>query len=326
MPGTGVKPPPPSPGMVQTRKQAVACCHLLRTRNAMGKPEPGSLGELVLKLGLVTETQLKEACDTAGGSSLPTTLLRALERKGYLTSWQSQRLLKGERAGYFVGGYRVLYQVASGSFGRVYRAVGPTNGEGVAIKALRKRWCKDPQRVEMFLREGKVGVSLQHPNIVRTLHVGAEPASEQYYLVMDFVEGGNLRDFLAIRKKLSPAEALRLIEDAAAGLAYAHSCGVAHRDIKLTNILIASEGRALLVDFGLAEICSVGKDDDIKIERTVDYAALEKATNARTGDMRSDIFFLGCVLYEMLTGSSPLLTSRDRTTRQQIQRFDNLPR
>jgi CheY-like chemotaxis protein/predicted Ser/Thr protein kinase len=292
----------------------------------MGKPDTGSMGELILELGLVNQSRLDEVRASVGrGPANAPALLRALERKGYLTSWQTQRLLKGEKEGYFIGGYRVLYQVASGSFGRVFRAVDSVTGEGVAIKALRKRWCKDPQRVELFEREGKVGLTLQHPNIVRTLLVSRDPATGQYYLVMDFIEGGNLRDFLAIRKKLAPAEALRLLEDAAAGLAYAHSRGIAHRDIKLTNILIASEGRALLVDFGLAEICSVGKDDDVKIERTVDYAALEKATGVRTGDMRSDLFFLGCVLYEMLTGSSPLLTGRDRTTRQQMQRFDNLP-
>jgi serine/threonine protein kinase len=188
---------------------------------------------------------------------------------------------------------------------------------------LRRRWCKDPQRVELFDREGRVGQSLVHTNIVRTLMVGSEAATGQYYLVMDFVEGGNLRDFLAIRKKLAPVEALRLLEDTAQGLAYAHSRGVTHRDIKLTNILIASEGRALLVDFGLAQIYA--GQEDVKVERTIDYAALEKATGTRPGDVRSDIFFLGCILYEMLTGRPPLITSRDRTARAQIQRFDNIP-
>lgn len=290
----------------------------------MATPDAGSLAEQIQSLGLVSEPQLREAWESLSKDSRDaTSLLRALERKSYLTSWQSQRLLKGEKEGYFIGGYRVLYQVASGSFGRVFRAVDPTSGSGVAIKSLRKRWCKDTQRIELFEREGKVGQQLQHPNIVRTLAVNCDTAQGQYYLVMDFIEGGNLRDFLDIRKKLEPVEALRLLEDAAAGLAYAHSQGISHRDIKLTNILISADGRALLVDFGLAQIYAT--DQNVKVERTIDYAALEKSTNAKPGDVRSDIFFLGCVLYEMLTGRSPLVTDRDRTTQRQIQRFDHLP-
>jgi serine/threonine protein kinase len=143
-------------------------------------------------------------------------------------------------------------------------------------------------------------------------------------MVMEFVEGGNLREILAIRKKLEPAEALRLIEDAANGLAYAYSRGITHRDIKLTNILISSQGTAKLVDFGLAKIYSgIGFKEGEKVERTVDYAGLEKATSVKSGDVRSDIYFLGCVLYEMLTGRPPLLATRDRFARMQRQRFDN---
>lgn len=289
----------------------------------MVMPDALALADQLLHLGLVTEAQLDEAWEAIGRDTTDAeALVRALERKEHLTSWQIAKLLKGEKDGFIVGGFRILYQVASGSFGRVYRAIDPHTHQGVAIKVLRKRWCRDRQRVEMFQREGKLVQSLDHPNIVRTAMVNTDPATGHYYLVMDFIEGGNLRDFLGIRKKLNPAEALRLIEDAAQGLAYAHSRNVGHRDIKLTNILIASEGRALLVDFGLAEL---GHEKNGKVERTIDYAALEKVTGAKAGDLRSDIFFLGCVLYEMLTGRSPLVTARDRTTRQQMQRFDNLP-
>lgn len=290
----------------------------------MAKQEADALPGLILELGLATEAQLQEASEGVGPDPEPAALLRALERKGILTNWQSQKLLRADADGYLIGGYRVLYQVASGSFGRVFRAVDPHSGGGVAVKVLRKRWSKDPQRVELFLREGKVGESLHHPNIVRTLMASCDQATGQYYLVMDFVEGDNLRAFLDIRKKLVPAEALRLIENAAQGLAYAHAHNVSHRDIKLTNILISSDGKALLVDFGLAQIYALGKEGDARGERTIDYAALERATGARPGDPRSDIFFLGCILYEMLTGRSPLMTGRDRTTRQQIQRFDKL--
>jgi serine/threonine protein kinase len=286
-----------------------------------------AVAQLAVRCALVTEEQLHEAyveVDPRGADPEP--LLRFLERKGYLTPWQSVKLLKGDTDSYYLGGYRILYKIASGSFGRVFRADDPRTGRIVAIKILRRRWSEDPQRIEFFEREGRVGMSLRHPNIVEMLAVNRDPISGQYYMVMEFVEGGNLREILAIRKKLEPAEALRLIEDAASGLAYAYSRGVTHRDIKLTNILLSSQGEAKLVDFGLAKIySSVGLKDGEKVERTVDYAGLEKATGVKTGDVRSDIFFLGCVLYETLTGRPPLPVTRDRFARMQKSRFDNLP-
>jgi serine/threonine protein kinase len=286
--------------------------------------EAAALAQLAVKLGLVTQEQMQEFPEEVNGlGGGPSPLLRALERKCYLTPWQSHKLLKGDQDGYFLGGYRVLYKIASGSFGRVFRADDPRTGEVVAIKVLRQRWSEDPHNIELFEREGKLGRSLRHPNIVSILDVSRDPVSLQYYIVMEFVEGGNLRDFLAIRKKLEPAEALRLLEDAVSGLAYAYSRGLAHRDIKLTNILISAHGTAKLVDFGLAALYSAGaKDEGEKMDRTVDYAGLEKATGVKPGDVRSDIYFLGCVLYEMLSGRPPLLLTKDRRARMQKQRFD----
>jgi CheY-like chemotaxis protein len=142
---------------------------------------------------------------------------------------------------------------------------------------------------------------------------------------MEFVEGGNLREILAIRKKFEPLEAIKIIEEAANGLAFAHSRGVTHRDMKLTNILIASSGTAKLVDFGLAKIFSaMAGSDEEKVERTVDYAGLERGTGVQPGDMRSDIYFLGAVLYEILAGRPPLDMTRDRHARMAKQRFDNV--
>ncbi len=285
-----------------------------------------AIAQLALRCGLVTESQMQEAWEDANPRDPnPEPFLRFMERKGYLTPWQSAKLLKGDTDGYFLGGYEILYKIASGSFGRVFRAEDPRSGRVVAIKVLRRRWSEDPQRIEFFEREGRVGMSLRHPNIVEILAVNRDPISGQYYLVMEFVEGGNVREILAIRKKLEPAEALRIIEDAASGLAYAYSRGITHRDMKLTNILISSQGTAKLVDFGLAKVySSMGLKDNERVERTVDYAGLEKATGVKSGDVRSDIYFLGCVLYEMLTGRPPLQMTRDRFARMQKQRFDQV--
>ena len=164
------------------------------------------------QLHLVTDEQVRECWDEIDAAGrTPEAFLKIIERKGYLTPWQSHKLLKGDPNGYFLGGYRVLYKIASGSFGRVFRADDPRTGADVAIKVLRRRWSEDPHKVELFEREGRVGMSMHHPNIVRILAVNQDKATGQYYIVMEFVEGGNLRDFLAIRKKLDVKEALVLL-------------------------------------------------------------------------------------------------------------------
>lgn len=289
--------------------------------------DPEALGRLAVKVALLTEGQLVETKEEIGNQNPDLmTLLRALERKGLLTPWQSGKLLKGDEDGYFLGGYRVLYKVASGSFGRVFRAEDAAAGRVVAIKVLRRRWSEDQQRIDLFVREARVGQTLKHPNIVEVLSMSHDKATNQYAIVMEFVEGGNLREILQIRKKLSVAEALRILEDAATGLTYAYARGVTHRDIKLTNLLISSQGGAKLVDFGLAQFfAAMERENKEKVDRTVDYAGLEKATNVKTGDVRSDIFFLGCVFFEMLTGRPPLPMMRDKQARMHKQRFDNIP-
>ena len=302
----------------------------------MAELDASTLAQRACMLGLLTDSQVQECfADTDCQPGSAAALLRVMERKGYLTSWQSTKLARGETDGYFVGGYRLLYKIASGSFGRVFRAVHPRGGAVVALKVLRNRWTDNAHSVESFEREGKVGLTLKHPNIVQILAVDRDAATKQHYIVMEFVEGGSLKDFLGIRRKLEAAEALRLIEDAAAGLAYAYTRGLTHRDLKPTNMLISSQGAIKLVDFGLAGMFSSSnagafnttssRDEEGKVERTVDYAGLEKATGVRPGDVRSDIYFLGCVLYEMLTGRPPLPTTKDKNARMEKKRFETVP-
>jgi CheY-like chemotaxis protein/predicted Ser/Thr protein kinase len=288
--------------------------------------EAASAAQILLKAGLVTETDLLRAWELLGTKDCTgEQLLNALERLGLLTPWQTSKVLKGDTEGFVLGGYRLLYKIQSGSFGRVFRAEEEGSGRVVAIKVLRRRWSEDQQRIDLFTREGRVGMSLTHPNIVEVLSTNVERKTGQYYIVMEFVEGLNLRELLMIRKKLEPIEALKIVEDCANGLAYAYSRGITHRDVKPTNILIASQGMAKLVDFGLAKIYSslAGQDED-KVERTVDYAGLERGTGVKSGDVRSDIYFLGCVLYEMLAGRPPLEMTRDKHARMHKHRFDSV--
>jgi eukaryotic-like serine/threonine-protein kinase len=293
----------------------------------MEQIDPAAFSDRVINLGLIKQEQLEEIREELGERNPPVQdMLRVLERKRYLTPWQSSKLLKGEQDGYFLGGYRILYKIASGSFGRVFRAEESATGRMVAIKVLRRRWSDEKEYIDRFTHEGKVGLQLKHENIVEVVAINHDPASKQHYIVMEFVEGGDLREILNIRKKLEVKEALKIIEDAAAGLAHAYSRGVTHRDIKLTNILISSQGSAKLVDFGLAQFYagSSKQDEKNRKERTVDYAGLEKATGVKKGDVRSDIFFLGCVLYELLTGRPPIEMTRDRSARRSARRFEDV--
>lgn len=291
----------------------------------MATMDAETFAQLIVRLGLVTQAQLAEVYEEIGRAAELSALIAALERKAYLTPWQRGKVLKGDLDGYILGGYRLLYKIQSGSFGRVYRADDARSGRVVAVKVLRKRWSEDQQRIDLFIREGKVGLMLKHPNIVEVLAINRDADSGSYYLVMEFVEGGNLREILQIRKTLSVAESLRVIEDCASGLCYAYSRGMTHRDIKLTNILIADTREAKLVDFGLAQFFStLAHNDDEKVDRTVDYAGLERATGVKTGDVRSDIYFLGAVLYECLTGRSPLVMPRDKHARMRKGRFEEV--
>ena len=148
-------------------------------------------------------------------------------------------------------------------------------------------------------------MKLNHPHIVRIYDFGE--ADQNHYMVMEYVEGMNLRNFLKLRRSLSAEEALPMMIQLADALKYSLEKGVTHRDIKATNVLISNRGEAKLVDFGLATI----EGDEKKLERchgvrTVDYSALERTCNSVKGDPRSDIFFMGCVFYQMLSGTPPM--------------------
>jgi serine/threonine protein kinase len=296
-------------------------------RATMAINDAATLANITIRLGLLSSNQVDEAWHDLGArNAQPEEFIRLMERRGYLTPFQTNKLLKGDNEGYFLGGYRILYKIASGSFGRVYRCDDPHSGRVVAIKLLRKKWCDDRRKIELFMREGRMGMTLKHPNIVEILAVNDDRANRQYYIIMEFVEGGNLRDLLTIRKKLQGVDVLKILEETTSALAYAFSRGVTHRDMKLTNLLISSQGPIKLVDFGLAG-GHVGfeEKDDHSVDRTVDYAGLEKATGAPHGDPRSDLFFLGCVAYELFTGRSPLSMSRSAQARMSAQRFMNIP-
>jgi eukaryotic-like serine/threonine-protein kinase len=275
-------------------------------------------------LGLLDEPQLRDVWGSFGSHNVSIEdFLQTLVRREFLTNYQVERLMKGDRTGFFFGDYRVLYLVGSGTFARVYRAVHRESGKIVALKVLRNRYSENRAQASLFIREGRVGVALRHPNIVPVFEVVSE--GKNHFMAMEFIEGRNLREFVRVRKKLDPVEATQLMIGITDGLRYAFDTArVNHRDLKMSNVLVSSRGEAKLVDFGLASMDDTLTDDalaDLPNTRTVDYAALERATGVRKDDVRSDIYFLGCIYYNMLTGKPPLVETRDRLQRLSKQRF-----
>jgi serine/threonine-protein kinase len=279
-------------------------------------------------LNLIDDRQLQEVWGQIGTRQLSgEEFQQLLLRRELLTNYQTERLLRGERAGYFYGNYKVLYLIGTGTFARVYRACHKTTGEIVALKVLRRRYSDDPEQADRFYREGQMGATLKHANIVPIMEVVADRDRGNHFLVMQFIEGRNLREFIKIRKKFSPFEATRIVADVAAGLSYAFLRGICHRDIKMSNVLVSSKGQAMLVDFGLAAADKNLSDDAIANSpnpRTIDYAGLERATGVRKDDPRSDIYFLGCIYYHILTGTPPIYETRDRIQRLSKTRFEEV--
>lgn len=288
----------------------------------MGYLTAEQVAERAIEAELLTPGQLHGLAATPGG--MPPTgaeFVQTLIRRELLTQYQAGLLLKGEKAGYFYGDYKVLYLAGAGTFSQVFRASHRSTGEVVAIKLLRPRFSENSAQYGLFVREGELGRSLRHPNIVPIYEVHSR--GKQHYLVMEFVEGSTLREFVKARKRLDPIDATRLMADIARGLDYAFGRSVIHRDLKMSNVLVSSRGEAKIVDFGLAGMEQDARDGEASA-RTVDYAALERATGVRRDDPRSDIFFAGCIYYHMLGGQSPLYEGRDRSHRLSRARFGEI--
>jgi serine/threonine protein kinase len=263
----------------------------------------------VSMLGLITREQLQDARAAAKDGS-PDAVLRMLLRKGSITSWQIDRLKKGDPSGFFFGDAKILFHLAEGTFARVYRGEHVTTKAALAVKVLRQRFAQIPDAVERFHKEAEAGMKLSHPNIVQVLDQGRQ--ENRHFMIMEYVEGMNLRDFMKLRTRVETSQATPLMMGMAQGLKYSMAQGVTHRDIKGTNILISNQGEAKLVDFGLATMQGDEGKAGVKSQRTVDYSALERTCNSPKGDPRSDIYFLGCVFYQMVTGQLPMEESESK--------------
>jgi len=288
---------------------------------------PRSLTQRCIDLELATPAQIDRLWGELRTEQVSIEDVKShLLRKGIITNFQLERMLTGERLGYYYGPYKVLYMIGAGTFARVFRAVHRESGKVVAVKVLRRRHRDQVAQIEQFLREGRMGLELRHPNIVTIYEIVNDPRAP--YLVMEFVEGETLREIIKIRGTFEPIHALRIMHDICSGLDFAFQKGITHRDLKLSNVLVHSSGRCKLVDFGLAALADTSSPEaiaDCPSARAIDYAALERGTAVRKGDHRSDIYFVGCIFYHIVSGRAPLVETRDRLMRLNVTRFVEMP-
>ena len=209
--------------------------------------------------------------------------------------------------GTVIGGFRIRELLGAGAMGTVYLAETIESGEPAAVKVIAAGPSHDARFRERFERECALAASLDHPNVVRTIASGETEG--HLYLAMEYVEGADLREILRREAPLEQARALRLIAQVADGLDAAHELGLVHRDVKPGNILVTERDGtecALVCDFGLARhVSSVSSlTGDRGFVGTIDYVPPEQIQGDKV-DQRSDLYSLGCVLFECLVGARP---------------------
>jgi eukaryotic-like serine/threonine-protein kinase len=203
----------------------------------------------------------------------------------------------------FDGRYLVIRRLGSGGMANVYLAEDEELGRRVAIKVLDEKHANDEQFVERFRREAKNAASLSHPNIVSVYDRGE--AEGTYYIAMEYIEGRSLKDLIVARGPLPIDRAVACTRQILGAVRTAHRQGIVHRDIKPHNVLVDSEGRLKVTDFGIARAGAASQMTEAgSIIGTAQYLSPEQARGAPV-DQRSDLYSVGIVLYEMLTGSVP---------------------
>ncbi|MDZ7734822.1 MAG: serine/threonine-protein kinase [Gammaproteobacteria bacterium] len=201
-----------------------------------------------------------------------------------------------------IPGYVIKDPIGKGGMATAYLALQESLGREVVLKVLDTRNVQNADMVERFLAEGRIVASLNHPNIITIFDIGI--SGEELYISMEYVQGGDLKQ--RIKEGLSAEQTLDYLAQLASGLKAAHSRDIVHRDIKPANILFREDGTPLVTDFGIAKQTTINSEltSTGMFLGSPNYVSPEQADGLDV-DGRTDIYSLGCVLYEMLTGSKP---------------------
>src|SRR3954468_23600680 len=198
--------------------------------------------------------------------------------------------------------YRIKHRIGSGGMADVYCAVDEQLGRDVAVKLLHRRFAEDREFVERFRREASSAAALQHPNVVGVYDRGEWDGTS--YIAMEHLEGKTLKQVIIDEAPLDPIRAIDLLVQVLRAARFAHKRGVVHRDLKPQNVIVDPEGRAKVTDFGIARAGASDMTQTGSIMGTAQYLSPEQAQGLPVDD-RSDLYSVGVVLYEMVTGRVP---------------------
>ena len=261
---------------------------------------------LVTREGGLSPVQLAEL-DSKFGDGRRGGLVGFLAGKGWLKGDRLRKLLNDWRSAELEAqGFKVIKAIGTGAYGTVFHARQDALDRDVAIKLMLPGTGRDPQKMERFEREIRLLAQLDHENLVKAIDAGW--AGDCYYLAMNYVDGPSLRAILQERGKIPPDEAMKYALAVARALEYAHGRELIHRDVKPENILVTREGVAKLCDLGLAKSVA---DDAVQLTQpgmiigSAQYISPEQIERQGDLDARVDLYALGIVWYEMLTGAPP---------------------
>ena len=261
--------------------------------------------EAVVDESLAAPTSVPGSPERPPGIPVPLPQLPRAPSAGPLTPTPAAFVRKDPFEGRQFGGkYKIVKRLAKGGMGAVYLAQNVSNEQRVAVKILTEEFSKMPGIQGRFKREASATGRLEHPNIVATIEMAQE---ETYtYIVMEYVDGGSLIELIVKEKKVAPNRTVEIMSDILAGLQHAHDRGVIHRDIKPANVLLTTEGRAKVIDFGLAKDAEAQTILTLSgnVVGTPAYMAPEQAKGDGSGPP-ADLYSCGILTFLMLTGKKP---------------------
>lgn len=228
-----------------------------------------------------------------------------LVEQGRITAWQARRILANDLHAFTFGRFILQEPLGRGASGFVFRAVDEA-GRTRVLKILNPAIASDPNALERFRREVRATMSLRHPNIVTATETGS--ARGLHFIAFEYHAGCDLKQFL-VDGRMTPSIAATVVRQIAEALQHVSDANMVHRDVKPSNIHVAADGTARLLDLGLARLQQASSEQTVtqtgQILGTVDYISPEQAQDSRLVDIRSDIYSLGCALYECLAGHVP---------------------